>query len=131
MNGTGLRKLAFFALFAAQITGCAGNKAAGKSPSSSASTLTGEEIVKSGFVDALATVQSLRPQWLTVRGVTSLRSNETIKVYLDGNLYGGVESLRQIQVNSVERIRHMDGMEASSRYGLNHGAGAIIVETKH
>jgi len=89
-----------------------------------------DEITRAGFTDAFATVQSLRPQWLVERGTTSFSHPEHIKVYLDGSLLGGVGNLRQISTSSIESMRYMDGIEASNRYGLDHGMGAILVFTK-
>ena len=92
--------------------------------------LTREEMLQAGYPDAFATVQSLRPQWLQRRGPTSLRGTETIKVYLDGFLLGGPDNLKQIMIRSIATIRYMDGLEASERWGLDHGAGAIVVSTR-
>jgi len=55
---------------------------------------------------------------------------ESIKVYLDGSLMGGPEQLRQIQVRSISSIRFLDGLEATNRWGLDHGLGAIVVSTR-
>jgi hypothetical protein len=93
-------------------------------------TLTAADIEKTGALDAFAAVQALRPNWLTKRGTTSFRAVEYIKIYLDGNLMGGPDQLRQITTNSVETIRYMDGLEATQRYGLDHGQGAVLVFTR-
>jgi hypothetical protein len=53
-----------------------------------------------------------------------------IKVYLDGTLLGGPDQLRQIMIRSITTIRWMDGLAASERWGLDHGAGAIVVSTR-
>lgn len=92
--------------------------------------LLGDEITKAGFTDAYATVQSLRPQWLVARGTTSFTRPETIKVYLDGSQLGTPENLRQISTSSIASMRFMDSMEATNRYGLDHGMGAILVFSK-
>ncbi len=83
-----------------------------------------------GYADAFTTVQSLRPQWLRQRGVSSITQRETVKVYLDGSLLGGPEFLRQITVRSISTIRYLDGLEATQRWGLDHGLGAIVVSTR-
>jgi hypothetical protein len=75
-------------------------------------------------------VQSLRPRWLRVRGVTSVAGSETVKVYLDGSLLGSPQSLRQISTHSIGSLRYLSGLEATQRYGLDHGAGAIIASTQ-
>lgn len=94
-------------------------------------TLMAEELRASGYQDAFSAVQALRPQWLWTRGTTSINQAETVKVYLDGSLMGGVEQLRQIPVRSIASIRHLDGLEATNRWGLDHGLGAIMVSTRN
>jgi len=93
-------------------------------------TLSAEEMQASGYQDAFSAVQALRPQWLWTRGTTSINQAESIKVYLDGSLMGGVDQLRQIPVRSIATIRHLDGLEATNRWGLDHGLGAIMVSTR-
>jgi hypothetical protein len=92
--------------------------------------ITAEEMRAAGFTDAFRAVQSLRPQWLRVRGPTTLRGRETIKVYLDGLLLGGPEQLQQITASSISSIRFLDAIEATQRWGLDHGQGAIVVSTR-
>jgi hypothetical protein len=92
--------------------------------------LDSEEMLRAGFPDVYATVQSLRPQWLHRRGRTSLRSTEEVKVYLDGSLLGGPDHLKQITTRSISSVRYLDGLEASQRWGFDHGMGAIMVITR-
>jgi hypothetical protein len=92
--------------------------------------ITEEEIRAAGYSDAFRLVQSLRPQWLRSRGVTSLSQRETIKVYLDGSLLGGPEQLQQITASSISSVRFLDAIEATQRWGLDHGQGAIVVSTR-
>jgi len=93
-------------------------------------TITAEEMEAAGYTDAFSVVQALRPQWLWTRGATTVNLQESIKVYLDGSLMGGPEQLRQIQVRSISSIRFLDGLEATNRWGLDHGLGAIVVSTR-
>ena len=92
--------------------------------------LLAEEMQAAGYSDALTTVQSLRPNWLRKRGASSITTVETIKVYLDDSLLGGPETLQQITVRSIAAIRYFDGLEATQRWGLDHGQGAIVVSTR-
>lgn len=92
--------------------------------------LTLEELTRTGPQDVLTAVQGLRPHWLSKRGISTLNQQETIKVYLDGNLMGSPEYLRQITTHSIRSIRYLDGIEATQRYGLDHGQGAILVFTR-
>ena len=110
-------------------TAC-GAKPSANAPAQQRNMLTQEEMLKAGYPDAFITVQTLRPQWMQRRGPTSLRGGETIKVYLDGSLMGGIDNLKQITVRSISTIRFLDGIEASNRWGLDHGAGAIVVSTR-
>jgi len=112
------------------IVGACAPRPAPSASSSQRDLLAQEEMLQAGYPDAFATVQSLRPQWLQRRGTTSLRGPETIKVYLDGTLLGGPDQLRQIMIRSITTIRWLDGLAASERWGLDHGAGAIVVSTR-
>lgn len=89
-----------------------------------------DEIRAAGYSDAFRVVQSLRPQWLRSRGPSSLTQRETVKVYLDGSLLGGPEHLQQITASSIASIRFFDANEATQRWGLDHGQGAIVVSTR-
>ena len=92
--------------------------------------ITSEEVDAAGHQNAFLLVQSLRPQWLRVRGASSMGARDAIRVYLDGSLLGGPEHLRQISTQSISSLRYLDGLEASQRWGLDHGAGAIVVTTR-
>lgn len=121
------------AVFLAATLLCATACAAGPSRSEGRQDqrlLTVEEMQASGYSDAFSVVQALRPQWLWTRGTTSINQAEGVKVYLDGSLMGGPDQLRQIPVRSISSIRHMDGLEATNRWGLDHGLGAILVSTR-
>jgi hypothetical protein len=88
------------------------------------------EMLEAGSSDAYSIVQSLRPQWLSTRGVSTISLKESVKVYLDGSLLGGPEHLQRISVHSISSIRYMDSIEATQRWGLDHGLGAILVSTR-
>lgn len=92
--------------------------------------LTAAEIEGSGYRDAYSVVQALRPRWLMTRGITSINQPESIKVYLDWNLLGGVEYLKNISTQSISRMEFLDALEATNRWGLDHGLGAIVVTTE-
>jgi hypothetical protein len=89
-----------------------------------------QELQAAGSTDAYNVVQALRPLWLQKRGPSTITLQESVKVYLDGALLGGPEYLRQIDVLSVSTIRYMDALEATQRWGLDHGQGAIVVVSR-
>ncbi|CAN5283983.1 hypothetical protein BH20GEM2_BH20GEM2_14860 [soil metagenome] len=94
------------------------------------SVISAEELQAANQNDVCSVVELLRPQWLRPRGISSINQRESVKVYLDDSLVGGPESLRQISTRSVSSIRFLDGLEATQRWGLDHGLGAIQVFTR-
>lgn len=92
--------------------------------------ITMAEIDAVRYSTAFEVVEALRPQWLRTRGTTSFRARESVKVYLDDSLLGEPPQLKQIMVRSISSIRFVDGTEATTRWGLDHGHGAIIVSTR-
>ena len=93
--------------------------------------LTYEQIRETNRQNVYDVVESLRSNWLRERGVTSLQSESAVvQVYLDDNRLGGVANLRAISVIPVRYIRWYDGIAATGRWGLDHGAGVIYVSTR-
>jgi hypothetical protein len=120
-------------LLAVLLGACAGGSTTNNHAPTSRSdrnVLTFEDLTKTGPQDLLTAVQTLRPHWLSKRGTSTLNQQEIIKVYLDGNLMGSPEALRQITTHSIRSVRHLDGIEATQRFGLDHGQGAILVFTR-
>ena len=90
-----------------------------------------EELRASTQPNLYTAVESLRPLWLRSRGPTSItQGQQTVRVYLDGTLMGGPEQLRQIPTQSVSSLRFVDGPQATQRWGLDHGMGAIVIATR-
>ncbi|HUF26064.1 MAG TPA: hypothetical protein VMM18_03685 [Gemmatimonadaceae bacterium] len=73
-----------------------------------------------------------RPQWLSRRTNPTGPGSQSagIVVYRDGVRLGGVDTLREMPVHVVESARFLSGPEASSRFGLNHQFGAILLVTR-
>lgn len=74
-------------------------------------------------------VRTYRPNWLRIRGPDSLRRPGEVQVYFDGTRVGGIENLKSIASSGISFIRWYDGIEASSRWGLDHGNGVIWVSS--
>lgn len=108
------------------VAACAG-RSAGSGTRVDRALISEEELRAAGYHDAYSTVQLLRPQWLNRRGPSTITLRESVKVYLDGSLLGGPEYLQQITVSSISSMRYLDGIEATQRWGLDHGLGAILV----
>jgi hypothetical protein len=90
------------------------------------------EFNASNATDAYGLVQEFRPNWLHTRGPTSVMdpTSADVKVYVEGFFTGGVQSLHNIPVLDVERLRHLSGPDATGRYGIGHGGGVIEVWTR-
>ena len=92
--------------------------------------LTRDEIRSTQFTNAFEVVRALRGNWLRVRSADSFGKSSVLQVYLDmQRLNGGVEELRLMQPANIASIRFMDPVQASARWGMDHGAGAILVTT--
>lgn len=109
------------------VSACASGRGAagGKNPN----TLTEEEVKATNYTDAYSMVQALRPQWLSRRGETSFGRSAPVLIYLDDQRYGLVDALKSISKNQIASIRYYNGIEATDRWGLDHGSGAIQVRT--
>ena len=108
--------------------GCtAGRAGAGGTGRTSADLLTQEQIFN--YTDAYQAVQALRSRWLNARGPDSFASPSEVLVYRDDVQLGGVSTLRTISPREVAYIRYYDGIAASGRWGIGHGAGVIYVST--
>jgi len=104
---------------------CGGQSQPGGAQPYDRERLTPEEFNQRAFLSAYEAVESLRPIWLTRRG-----PDGAVQVYVDENHMGGVELLRTVRLINVALIRHMDGIQASARYGLGHDQGAILITTR-
>ena len=75
--------------------------------------------------DAIA---RLRPNWLASHGAMSSDAgvNPFASVWVDGQLYGELSTLRSIPAYQVEDIRYYDITEAGGKFGLRAGTGGAI-----
>ena len=91
--------------------------------------ITSEELVPLQASNAYDAVRRLRPNFLTSRGLTTLRGTDTgyPKVYLDRVLFGDINSLKNLSVNGIREIHYYNGPEAAGRFGLDNVSGAIEV----
>jgi hypothetical protein len=120
------------------IIGCA----AAKGPSGASGTalhrgslLTAEEIAlaHADVTSAYDAISRLRPNWLAPHGLTSSVSNgagtEFATVFVDGQQYGDLNSLRNIPAYHVGDIRYYDVTEGGARFGIRGGASGVIEVT--
>jgi hypothetical protein len=116
-------------LVAALLGGCATTGSAGRGPASDRNVITQAQLDAQHFETAFDAVSALRSNWLQERGPDSFQSPTKVQVYVDNVRLGEVETLRTVPARIVSFIRHLDGVDANARYGIGHGAGAIVVST--
>ncbi len=92
--------------------------------------ITQEELERGHFRNAYEAVQALHANWLLSRGPDSAQRPTEVIVYEDLMRLGGVNTLRGITILGIKYIQHFNGQEATARWGLDHGQGAILVSTR-
>lgn len=93
--------------------------------------ITREEIAAAHVYTAYDAVQTLRPAFFHSHGQTTLSANDTglPRVYLNHQLYGDIDSLKQLEVTAIREIHYYSAPEASNRFGMGNASGAIEVVT--
>lgn len=89
--------------------------------------LTQAELLTARAPTLYDAIQQQRGLWLQVRGPDSFSSPSAVVVYLGSVRLGGVESLRTLAIPQVSEVRWLSPTEATGRYGVGHGAGAIVI----
>lgn len=92
--------------------------------------LGAEELRGSSASNLYDAIRSFRPEWLIKRGQTSINLEGDIVVYVDNVALGGPETLRAIDIQSVQSARFLNASEAQMRFGVGHMHGAIVVITR-
>jgi hypothetical protein len=144
-----MNRRVFFAavivLLPATLGGCASG---GGGSSTDRDLLTMEDLAPYRAQDVYQAVQRLRSTWLNARGsqgtwqpavepdALPTRADDggagQVQVYIDGTrAMTGLDALRDLSVEEVQEIRHMNSRDATMMYGTDHGAGAILVTTKY
>ena len=58
------------------------------------------------------------------------RGSEYASVFLDGQYFGELATMRNLVATQIHEIRHLSGPDAVSRYGMRYGSGAVDVRSK-
>lgn len=107
--------------------GCAAGTRAVEGTRNDRSVITREQLLSRQFSSAYDAVHAIRGNWLIAHGKESLTRAVEIQVYLDGVRMGGLSTLQGMSTETVQYIRFYSGIEATTRWGLDHGRGAIFV----
>src|SRR2546430_16803222 len=109
--------------------GCSARSPHGTTLRADRDLLTQEELREHRFSTVYEAIEALRSHWLRERGPDSFSAPGHVQVYLDDSRLGGVEALRNLSLANVVYIRHIDGVYADARLGLDHGHGVILLAT--
>jgi hypothetical protein len=93
--------------------------------------ITREMIDNPSSQNAFTIVQRFRPRWLSPRtqGTISNPEPSFAQVYVDDVRFGPIDTLYRIDGTQIERIEFMSGLDATTRFGVGHDGGAIMVWT--
>jgi len=122
--------ICFAVTLTALTAACSANPAPTDRPRFDAALISREQILQGQFTNAYDAVKMLRGSWLNTVRPESFRYPSAIQVYLDGVRLGDVSSLSTVQTLPIQYIRYYSAQDATSRWGMDHGAGAIYVSTK-
>ena len=95
--------------------------------------ITQEEVEASRAPTAYEVIQKLHANFLSYRGETSLNKNNSQPyptVYVDGQQFGSLNSLRNIPASQVESIRLYRSWEATTKFGTGNMGGVIAITTR-
>lgn len=126
----GLRLI--IALLAAVVFACAPPRV-GPGAISNSQFITEEEIVASRGSTAFDVIQKLRANFLSYRGETSFdrsKSQPFPTVYLDGQEFGPIGTLRTLPASEISTIRLYRAWEATTKFGTGNMGGVIAVTTR-
>ena len=118
----------------AAIVGCAGRPAEyTETTTRGRTTLLTDAEIAAAHADqntAYDAVARLRPSWLAARGVTSFGDTgggtEYALVYLDGQRFGDLNSMKRIPGYHVASMQYYDITQAGAMFGIRGGASGVI-----
>lgn len=126
-------RLIGFGILALLSASCASStEGAASAPLSASSAIQEQELADVSHLNAYDAIRRLRPNWLRVRGVGTFARQQSagIRLYVDGARRNDLDNLRNIRASNIQEIRYLDSRRATTRFGTDHGDGAILVITK-
>ena len=105
----------------------------GQGEPASSQLITEQEIEASRAPTAYDAIQKLRANFLSYRGETSFdksRSAPYPTVYVDGQEFGPIASLRNLPASQIGAIRLYRSWEATTKFGTGNMGGVIAVTTR-
>lgn len=122
--------------FALWLFGCSASTTVVRN-STSSSAISEKEIIHAlhqrPLDSAYEVIQFLRPHYLmprTLHTVTQGTIRVTPRVYLNNVLFGSINELHNIGAGQVATVEYLKSYEATSRLGIGHEGGAILIYTQ-
>jgi hypothetical protein len=122
----------FLAILIAGAFSCAPPRAVSPVPNDS-QVITEDEIEASRAPTAYEVIQKLRANFLSYRGETSFSKSQSRPyptVYVDGQEFGPLATLRNIPASQVSTIQLYRSWEATMKFGGGNMGGVIAVTTR-
>lgn len=116
-----MNKYFLFLIFVALLFACAPKTITEGRTSRNRNVILREEFVNTTALNAYEIIRNIRPQWLRTRGIPT-----PIAVYIN-EIQDTLDSLRLLQTESIVKMEYLNANQASARYGIGHGSGAILV----
>ena len=97
--------------------------------------LTLDEIVAAhaDATNAYDAIARLRPNWLASHGITTTLGGgggtEYATVFVDGQAYGNIDSLKNIPAYHINGIHYYNITEAGAKFGIRGGSSGVIEVT--
>ena len=114
--------LALVAVLGLALSGCA---TMGPATGASRDALTEVDLAEFANMSCYDAVRRLRPMWLQSR---TARARPI--VVIDGTPRGQVEILRSFRAIDFSLIEHLEGPEATTRFGTGYAGGALVLSSK-
>lgn len=105
----------------------------GTAPPSGDRVLSQEEIEMSSAGNLYDVIRMRRPRWLQrsqTRPTSLSHAQAEVVVYLDGQRFGGPESLQRLTAVSAQWVEFLTPSEAQSRFGHDNMGGVIHVHSR-
>ena len=112
------------------VASCGGGSGSGSAASAprNRDVVTRAQIEALNVGDAYEVIQRMRRDYLMGRGSGTRQSYAV--VYVDGVRKTGFDTLRSMRAANIEEIRFISAVDATTRFGTDHGGGAIEIKTR-
>lgn len=112
------------------VAGCAA--ATTTSTRGNGTQLTQSQLAAANADNLYDAIVKLHPEWLSSRGATSVTDSSPtgVDIYMDGQLVGKADYMRDVRLLDVGSVRYWDAGQASARFGMGHPRGVIEITRK-